>query len=149
MNVLPRPILIGYDGSAGAVRAIDGAGRLFAASPAAVVYVSAVPALHVHATSVAALREELIEEVRSAARHDAAAVAEEGARLARKAGLEATSRTVESADSPAAVIIEVAAQENVAAVVVGRTLRGDSVPWSLGSVSHRIVDHIDMPVVLV
>ncbi|MEV6096887.1 universal stress protein [Nocardia sp. NPDC051981] len=105
--------------------------------------------MHVHATSVAALREELIEEVRSAARHDAAAVAEEGARLARKAGLEATSRTVESADSPASVIIEVAAQENVAAVVVGRTLRGDSVPWSLGSVSHRIVDHIDMPVVLV
>ncbi|MBF6169696.1 hypothetical protein IU486_34005 [Streptomyces gardneri] len=69
------------------------------------------------------LRQELIEEVRSAARHDAIAVAEEGARLAKEAGLEATVRTVERADSPAVAILEVPATEPVAAVVIGRTHR--------------------------
>jgi nucleotide-binding universal stress UspA family protein len=94
------------------------------------------------------VREELIEEVRVAARREAAAVAEEGTRLARRAGLEARPLAVEAGDGAADAIVRVATNESAAAVVVGRpsqTRRGSLLP---GSVSRSVVDHCPMPVVV-
>jgi hypothetical protein len=89
MNRSLPPILVCYDGSPAAARAIDAAGTLFPRRPAIVLYVSSrVAPERVRTTSVKTLREELIEEVRVAARRNASAVAEEGTRLARRAGLK-------------------------------------------------------------
>jgi nucleotide-binding universal stress UspA family protein len=95
------------------------------------------------------VREELIEEVRVGARREAAAVAEEGTRLARRAGLDAKALTVETPDRAADAIVRVATKESAAAVVVGRPSRtrlGSLLP---GSVSRSVVDQCPVPVVVV
>ena len=149
MNGSPPPILVCYDGSSAAERAIEGAGRLFPGRPAIVLYIFAGVAAHrVRTTSVERVRDELIEEVRVAARREAAAVAEEGTNLARRAGLEAKPLTVETRDRSADAIVRVASKESVAAVVLGRssqTRRGSR----LGSVARGVVDNCPIPVVVV
>jgi nucleotide-binding universal stress UspA family protein len=143
------PILVCYDGSPGAVRAVDAAGTLFSGRAAVVLYVwPPVAAERVGTTSVEALREELIEEVRVAARREAAAVADEGTSRARSASLEATPLTVETGDRPADVIVRVATKECAAAVVVARPTRTRRGSWSR-SVSRSLVDHCPVPVVVV
>jgi hypothetical protein len=63
------PILVCYDGSAGAARAIDAAGTLLPGRPVIVLFVSSqVAQKRVRTTSVERVREELIEEVRVAVR---------------------------------------------------------------------------------
>ncbi len=115
------PILLCYDGSADAERAVNSAGTLFPGRPAIVLYVSSdVAAGRVRTTSVEIVREELIEEVRVAARREARAVAEEGTRLAREAGLEARPLTTEAADGIADAIVRIASTESAAAVVTAR-----------------------------
>ena len=96
MNTSPAPLLVCYDGSPAAERAIDGAARLFPGRPAILYIFSGVAAQRVRTTSVERVRDELIEEVRVAARREAAAVAEEGTNLARRAGLDAKPLTVET-----------------------------------------------------
>jgi nucleotide-binding universal stress UspA family protein len=150
MNRSRRPILVCYDGSSSAVRAIDAAGTLFPRCTAVVLYVSPrVAAERVRTTTVERMREELIEEVRVAARREAAAVAEEGTRLARRAGLEASPLTLETGDRTADAIVRAATNESAAAVVLGRPSRtrlGSVLP---GGVSRRVVDNCPVPVVVV
>lgn len=144
------PILVCYDGSPGAAAAVDAAGSLFPGRPAIVLYVwPGVAAERVRTTSVATVREELIEEVRVAARREAAAVAEEGTSLARRAGLGARPLTVESGDGAAAAIVRVATEESAAAVVVGRPSRARLGLLLPGSVSRGVVDHCPVPIVVV
>jgi nucleotide-binding universal stress UspA family protein len=150
MNSSRPPILVCYDGSPSAARAIDAAGTLFPGRPAIVLYVwPGVAAERVRTTSVARVREELIEEVRVAARREAAAVAEEGTALARHAGLEANPLIVETGDRASDAIVRTATKESAAAVVVGRPSRtrlGSLLP---GSVSRSVVDNCPVPVVVV
>jgi nucleotide-binding universal stress UspA family protein len=144
------PILVCYDGSAGAARAVEAAGTLLPGRAAIVLYVwPGVRAERVRTTSVERVREELIEEVRVGGRREAAAVAEEGTRLAWRAGLEAKALTVETGDRAADAIVRVATNESAAAVVVGRPSRtrlGSLLP---GSVSRSVVDQCPAPVVVV
>jgi len=150
MNSSRWPIIVCYDGSPSATRALAAAGTLFPDRPAIVLYVcSGVAAGRVRTTSVATLREELIEEVRVAAQRDAAAVAEKGASLARHGGLEAEPLVVEAADGAADTIVRVATEQSATAVVIGRPSRtrlGSLLP---GSVSRSVVDRCPVPVVLV
>jgi nucleotide-binding universal stress UspA family protein len=150
MNSSLPPILVCYDGTAGAARGIDAAGALFAGRCVIVLYVwPGIAAGRVRTTSVERVREELIEEVRVGARREAAAVAEEGTRLARRAGLDAKALTVETPDRAADAIVRVATKESAAAVVVGRPSRtrlGSLLP---GSVSRSVVDQCPVPVVVV
>jgi nucleotide-binding universal stress UspA family protein len=123
---------------------------LFPGRSAVVLYVwPGIAAGRVRTTSVERVREELIEEVRVGARREAAAVAEEGTRLARRAGLDAKALTVETPDRAADAIVRVATKESAAAVVVGRPSRtrlGSLLP---GSVSRSVVDQCPVPVVVV
>jgi nucleotide-binding universal stress UspA family protein len=143
------PILVCYDGSPGAVRAVEAAALLFPGRAALVLYVSSrVVVQRIRTTSVAAVREELVEEVRAAARREAAAIAEEGAALARDAGLEASPLVVEAEDGSADVIVRVAIEESAAAVVVGRPSRTRSALRS-GGVVRRVVDQCPLPLLIV
>jgi nucleotide-binding universal stress UspA family protein len=123
---------------------------LFRGRPAIVLYVwPGIAADRVQTTAVEIVREELIEEVRVAARREAAAVAEEGTVLARRAGLEARPLLVESGSGAAQAVARVATRESAAAVVVGRrnrTRRGSLLP---GKWTRSIVDHCAVPVVVV
>jgi nucleotide-binding universal stress UspA family protein len=104
--------------------------------------------VQVRTTSVENVREELIEEVRAAARREAEAVAEEGASLARRVGLDAKPLIVGSGDRVADTIIRVAMEKSAAAVVVGRPSRTrlGSLP---GSVSRSMAKHCPVPTVVV
>jgi nucleotide-binding universal stress UspA family protein len=138
------PILVCYDGSPGAEQAVDAAGTLFPGRRAIVLYVwPGVAAERVRTTSVEGVRDELIEEVRVAARREAAAVADEGTSLARRAGLAAKPLTVETRERVADAIVR------IATVVIGRPSRtrlGSLLP---GSVSRSVVDHCPIPTVVV
>jgi nucleotide-binding universal stress UspA family protein len=94
------------------------------------------------------VREELIEEVRVATRREAAAVADEGTSLARRAGLEATPLAVETQDRAADAIVRVATKESAAAVVMGRPSRTRRVPLRADGVLRNVVDHCPIPVVV-
>jgi nucleotide-binding universal stress UspA family protein len=144
-----HPIVVCYDGSPGATRAVDAAAELFPGRPAIVLYVSSrVAAERVRTTSVEAVRDELIEEVRVAARREAAVIAEEGARRARRAGLEARPLVVEAEDGAGDAIVRVAMEEAAAAVAVGRPSR-PRLAHRTGSVSRSVVDHCPLPVVMI
>ena len=96
-ELLLPPIVVCYDSSPAAADAIDAAGTLFPGRPAIILYVwPGITGERVRTTSVAIVREELIEEVRPAARREASTVAEEGTDLARRAGLRAKPLTVET-----------------------------------------------------
>ena len=147
-NDARRPILICYDGSPEASRAVAAAATLFPHRPAVVLYVAPPVAVErVRTTSVAAVRDELIEEVRVAARREAGAIAEEGASRARRAGLDARPLVVEASDAPAETIVRVAIDETAAAVVVGRPHRTQSA-LRHGSVSRSVVNRCPLPVVV-
>jgi nucleotide-binding universal stress UspA family protein len=149
MNSSRPLIVVCFDGSPAAARAVEAAGTLFPGCPAIVLYVSSgVAAERIRTTSVESAREELIEEVRVAARREAEAVAEEGTSLARRAGLEASPLTVEAGDGTADAIVRVATKESALAVVVGRprqTRLGSLLP---GSISRALVDRCPVPVVV-
>jgi nucleotide-binding universal stress UspA family protein len=148
-NSARQPILFCYDGSPGAARAVDAAAQLFRGCPAIVLYVSPrVAAQRVRTTSVQAVRDELIEEVRVAARREAAAIAEDGVRVARSAGLDARPLVVEAEDGAGDAIVRVAVQEFAAAVVIGRPSRA-RLALPTGSVSRSVVDHCPLPVVVI
>src|SRR5918994_3706042 len=143
-----RPVLVCYDGSPGAARAVEAAAVLFPGREALVLYVSSRVAVErVRTTSVAAVRDELIEEVRVAATREAAAIAEEGAARARDVGLEARPLVIEAEDGVAEAIVRVAIEESAAAVVVGRPSRTRHA--FSGGVWRRIVDQCPLPIVII
>jgi nucleotide-binding universal stress UspA family protein len=146
----PAPVLVCYDGSPGAVRAVEAVGALFPGHPAIVLYVwPGIAAERVRTSAVENVREELIEEVRVAARREAAAVADEGTSLASRAGLEATPLVVETGDRTADAIVRIARKESVAAVVVGRPTRRRRGSLLPGSVSRSVVERSPAPVLVV
>jgi nucleotide-binding universal stress UspA family protein len=150
MESSPPPIVVCYDGSPAAKRAFDAAGTLFRGQPAVILYAfPGVAAKRVRTTSVEAVRDELIEEVRAAARHEAKAVADEGTRLARRAGLEAKPLRLETGGRVADAVIRVARNESAAAIVVGRPSRSRRGPLRPGSVSRAVVARCPLPVLVV
>jgi nucleotide-binding universal stress UspA family protein len=143
-----RPILLCYDGSTGAARAVEAAGALFPGHAVFVLCVySRVAGERVRTTPVAVVRDELVEEVRAAARREAAAVAEKGATLARAAGLDARPLVAETDHDVAEAIVRTAIEQSAAAVVVGRPHRTRRA-LRPGTVSRRIIDHCPVPVVV-
>jgi nucleotide-binding universal stress UspA family protein len=150
MNRSPPPILVYYDGSPAAKRAVDTAGMLFPGRRATVLYVwPGIAGTRVRTTSVEKVRQELIEEVRVATRREAAGVADEGTSLGRRAGLEARPLTVETGGRAADAIVRVATKESAAAVVIGRPSRTRRVPLLSDGVLRNVVDHCPIPVVVV
>jgi nucleotide-binding universal stress UspA family protein len=138
------PILICYDDSDGAKRAIEVAASLLVDRKAVVLAVG--PALTV-AESYASIGtitpsfEELNED-------DALASAKTGAELARKAGFTAEARAGIAAPTWDGVV-QVADEIDAAAIVTGS--RGFTGAKELfeGSVSHAVAEHAGRPVLIV
>jgi nucleotide-binding universal stress UspA family protein len=142
------PLLLCFDGSERAARAIERAGALFAGRDALVVTVWQPPSLGSHAWSgVTASMVEFFKFDRASA-EAGRRVADEGVRIAIEAGLQATPLAVE-ADGPVwLTILEIADRHDAATIVMGsRGLTGLR-STLLGSVSNAVVHHTDRPTLI-
>jgi nucleotide-binding universal stress UspA family protein len=138
------PILICYDGSDGARRAIDVAAELFAGCHAVVLDVAP---LLTGAESVAAL-SALTPNFGQLNEDDALGRARDGATLAREAGLTADARADLAAPTWDGIVV-VADEIDAAVIVVGsRGLNGVRELFE-GSVSHDVAEHAGRPVLIV
>jgi nucleotide-binding universal stress UspA family protein len=139
-----EPILICYDGSESAQKAIAAAGELFGGRRAVVLDVGPLQEV---AEAYAAMGSEAAALERLA--FDAAAArADAGAELARAAGLRAEGRA--EVDAPTwRGVIEVADEIGAAAIVIGsRGLTGVRA-FLEGSLSHEVATHAGRPVLIV
>jgi nucleotide-binding universal stress UspA family protein len=146
------PILVAYDGSAGADAAVAAMPPLFAGRPAVVVSVWDSIAPHVDGSLVAvpaSVAHEAAANLDREAERQAAELAERGAAALRDQGFEASASALRSSGSTWATIVDCAERENAAAVVVGARGRSPVASALLGSVSTGLVHHCERPVLVV
>jgi nucleotide-binding universal stress UspA family protein len=165
LATLPRmnaaaPILIAYDGSDTAHRAIYQAAELFGSRRALVVTVwergpaYEAPPMATDPSGLMVPEPGLIDpaaaqEVDDASQAHADRVAEDGASLAKSLGLQAEALAVADEGNVAGAIVELARKRGVAAIVVGsRGLSGLRARLE-GSTSNAVAKHASCPVLLV
>lgn len=143
------PLLLCYDGSEAATRAIRAAGALCSPRSAAVAnlwesWVTAAPVLAGVARPVNAMTNELDEIATGLSQ----AIGAEGVRLAAEAGFDAQPVSACCAGSLWRSLLDVADQHDAEALVLGaRGLTGLS--RALGGVSNGVVHHSRRPVLVV
>lgn len=140
-------VLIGYDGSEEARRAIAFAGAIFPGRHAIVLHIFT---LSVAPAAVGVTGEDL-ELLTSSIEQHAKDVAEEGAELAKAAGLKATPTVIDAVGASAtwSTIVRVAQEQDVELIVVGSRGRSGLKAALLGSVSNGVLHHADRPVLVV
>ncbi len=149
----PRPILIAYDGSEGARRAIAEAGRAFGPGRAAVVATVWCSLATLAPSAISGLppgvAQASVDQLDAAAEREAAAQAQEGAEAAQAAGFEAEPLAHREDGAAWAATVALADQLDAAAIVVGS--RGLSGVRSalLGSFSRGVVHNAHRPVLVV
>ena len=142
------PLLLCFDGSERAARAIERAGAVFAGRDAIVVNVWQAPSLGSHAwAGVTASMVEFFRFDRASA-EVGRRVADEGVCIAKEAGLQATPLAVE-ADGPVwLTILEIADRHDVATIVMGSRGIPGLRSKLLGSVSNAVVHHTGRPTLI-
>ena len=144
-----RPVLLAYDGSEDAKRAIAAAGTLLAPRRALVLnlwdsWVAEAPALAGSSASVHGMAAELD----GIAREQSEGHAAEGVRLGERAGFDAEGLSERASGPIWRSVLAAAEDHDCAAIVVGsRGLTGISTV--LGSVSNGVVHHSRRPVLVV
>ncbi len=149
---LRQPILLGFDGSAGARAAIDEAGRLFGNRPAVVLTVwesaeAVAPAATLGMPAAAA--GEAMRRLDAAASEQAEKLAGEGAKLACAAGLTARQRTRRAERSVAVTLCRCARELEAGVVVVGSRGLSGIKSALLGSVSSGVIRDSERPTLVV
>lgn len=145
-------VLICYDGSADAKAAIEAGGRLLAGQEVTVLTVWE-PFAEVAARNVVGIG--LVpsipdpEEIDRASIEAATESAQEGAKLAREAGMEARPRTCSRLTSISEAIMHEADAIEADAILMGSRGRTGLKSLLLGSVSHSVIQHADRPVIVV
>jgi len=148
------PVVIGYDGSAAADRALAEAARLLAPRAALVVvweagraFESAWPVGLDVPVPIIDIRAAL--ELEQAASEAAERTARQGAALAMSMGLQAESLVVADEVSIADTLIRVARERDAAALVIGAHRHGALSEVLLGSTSRDVVRHAPCPAIVV
>jgi nucleotide-binding universal stress UspA family protein len=150
------PVLIAYDGSEVSRAAVRRAGELFAGRPAVLATVwepglAAVPVGLPDTTGVGTLPPDpaTVEALDRLQREHAETVAADGAELARSAGLAAVPHVVPDEVDVADTLMDVARERDAAAVVVGSHGISGLRSRLLGSVSRKLIEHCDRPVLVI
>jgi nucleotide-binding universal stress UspA family protein len=154
MCAAARPVVLAYDGSTDAKRAIATAGELLG-GPAVVVHVYATqtppPAALAAPGMALAVDPALTAEAEQQARERARAVVDEGIAVARAAGFDPESELVPG-DGVHAVwnaIVSVAEQHDASVIVVGHGQLSWLEEKLLGRVDAGVVKHAGRPVLVV
>ena len=151
-------LLIAYDGSDLAKAAVRQAAELFPDRAAVVVtvwepglgtMVVSNPGFDVGGTVAPAIDPEFVSEVDQAEEHHAAVVAREGAQLARSLGLDAEPHAIPDEVHVADTIVELAAEQDAAAVVIGSHGSSGLRSHLRGDTSRHILARCTRPVVVV
>jgi nucleotide-binding universal stress UspA family protein len=146
------PIIIGYDGSPSSHRAIDEAGALLTRHEALVVVVWE-PGLGFALVDLPSIPPAPIDiraalEVDKALYDRAQRLAQQGAQLAEKAGLEADALVVADVANVAETLVRLAKERDAQAIAVGT----DGIGFTdllLGSTARDVIQHASCPVVVV
>ncbi len=149
------PVLIAYDGSDVSRVAVRHAAELFAGRPAVLVTVwepgmAAVMAQPDTFGMGTTLPQDpaTIAEVDRLQRERASTVADDGAEFARSVGLAAEAEAVQDEVDVADTLIGIARERGAAVVVVGSHGIGLR-SRLLGSVSRKLIEHCDRPVLVI
>jgi nucleotide-binding universal stress UspA family protein len=145
-------ILIGYDGSGDADAAIRCAGRLLGPRRAVVAHVWDSLAELLLRTDIEGVTGPMKESARLLDQEDAeeaTKIAERGAQVAGPAGLEAVPVIARGKPKAWPTLLELAREHDAAAVVVGSRGLGRVRSALFGSVSSGLLDHADLPVLVV
>jgi nucleotide-binding universal stress UspA family protein len=145
-----RPILIAYDGSEDARAAIASAGELLTPGPALVVTLWHAAERLVSTSAGVATYAPIFGEIDELERTNARASAEQGAALAREVGFDASPLVARSSDLNVwRAILDLGAEHDARAIVLGSRGQGGLTGVLLGSVPGRVVHHADRPVLVV
>ena len=150
------PVLIAYDGSEVSRAAVRRAAELFAGRPTVVATVwepglAAMPMGLPDTMGVGALPPdpETVEAVDRSQHEHASTVAIKGAEFARSVGLAAEPQAVPDVVDVADTLIDIARERGAAVVVVGSHGISGLRSRLLGSVSRKLIEHCDRPVLVV
>ena len=149
------PVLIAYDGSEVSRAAVRHAAELFAGRPAVLATVwepglAAVAMGPPDALGMSTVPDPAtIEAVDRVQREHAATVADDGAEFARSVGLAAEPHAVPDEFDVADTLIDIARERGAAVVVVGSHGISGLRSRVLGSVSQRLIEHCDRPVLVI
>ena len=157
MNAAGGSVLIGYDGSDPARRAVQSAGELFGHLSAFVVTVWE-PGMEYHfiGTGTAGVGAAAPEVDAAATRRTdenrrarAERIAYDGSELAKSAGLRAEPLAIAEEGNAAKTIVELARERGAAAIVVGSRGLGAIRARLEGSTSNAVLRHAPCPVLVV
>ena len=144
-----RPILIAYDGSEDAKSAIASAGELLTPGPALIVTFWHAAECLLSTSAGPATYAPIFSEIDELERSNAQASAAEGVALAREVGFDASPVVGRSDRNVWRAILDLAAEDDARAIVVGSRGQGGLTDVLLGSVPGRVVHHADRPVLVV
>ena len=141
------PILLCYDGSDGARRAIETAGALFAGRKAVVLHVwSPIAVVAAAYGGILALSDYDEDALQKAALE----IAQDGAGRATAAGLDARAEIAEGTyEGTWHAIVEAGEKQGATPIVIGARGLSTFKSFMLGSVSHGVAQHARVPVLIV
>jgi nucleotide-binding universal stress UspA family protein len=142
-------ILIAYDGSDDAKAALETAGKLFPGQQVTIlnVWQRFIDTMARTGAGFGVIVD--YDEIDSEAENAAREKAEEGVALAKESGLDASAETAVVDTTVADAILNAATQAAASAIVCGSRGHSGVKSLILGSVSNHILQHADLPVVVV
>jgi nucleotide-binding universal stress UspA family protein len=155
MALEAAPVMIAYDGSMVSRAAVRHAAELFPGRPAVLATVwepgMAAVAVGLPNMGMGTLPPDpaTVEEVDRLQREHAATVAADGAEFARSVGLVAEPQAVPDEVDVADTLIGIARERGAAVVVVGSHGISGLRKRLLGSVSRKLIEHCDRPVLVI